>query len=217
MANGKRNVSAKSDRRTPWPAILGNRSASIVALTASYFSYGYVAWIFFAWIYIYLAQERGLNLKTSAVYAMFPFIAMTAGSLLGGAVCDRMVRHHGLRVGRCLVPSISFTVTAVLLIVGSRAHDAQAAGLVLAGGAGVLYLAQSSFFAAAADIAGEQVGVVSGLINMGGQIGGACTASLTPLIAAHCGWEMSFLTAASLAILGALAWIIVDPDSARAS
>jgi cyanate permease len=46
---------------------------------------------------------------------------------------------------------------------------------------------------------------------MGAQIGGACTTSLTPLIAAHFGWQMSFFVAALFAILGALAWLIVDP------
>jgi ACS family glucarate transporter-like MFS transporter len=99
----------------------------------------------------------------------------------------------------------------MLLLIGSRAHDARAAAVILALGAGVLYLAQSSFFAVSADIAGEYTGVVSGMVNMGGQIGGACTASLTPLIAKHFGWEMSFLTAAALCLCGGLAWLAVDP------
>jgi ACS family glucarate transporter-like MFS transporter len=50
-------------------------------------------------------------------------------------------------------------------------------------------------------------------MNMGCQIGGAVTASLTPLIAAHFGWEASFLTATILAALGALAWLTVDPNA----
>jgi ACS family glucarate transporter-like MFS transporter len=50
-------------------------------------------------------------------------------------------------------------------------------------------------------------------MNMGAQIGGACTTSLTPLIAAHFGWQMSFFVAALLAALGALAWLIVDPKA----
>jgi MFS transporter, ACS family, glucarate transporter len=53
-------------------------------------------------------------------------------------------------------------------------------------------------------------------MNMGGQIGGAVTASLTPLIASHFGWEASFLTAAIFATSGALAWLVVNP-SARLS
>jgi ACS family glucarate transporter-like MFS transporter len=40
------------------------------------------------------------------------------------------------------------------------------------------------------------------------------TASLTPLIAARYGWTASFLTAAVLCFLGALAWLVVDPQKA---
>ena len=59
----------------PWAKIF--RSKEVFALTSSYFAFGYVAWIFFAWFYIYMAQVRGFNLKTSAAFSMLPFIAMT--------------------------------------------------------------------------------------------------------------------------------------------
>jgi ACS family glucarate transporter-like MFS transporter len=49
-------------------------------------------------------------------------------------------------------------------------------------------------------------------MNMGGQTGGALTASLTPWIADRCGWTASFLVAAGLCALGALAWLFVNPD-----
>ena len=48
-------------------------------------------------------------------------------------------------------------------------------------------------------------------MNMGCQVGGAVTASLTPWIASRFGWEMSFLLATILAALGALAWLFVNP------
>lgn len=48
---------------------------------------------------------------------------------------------------------------------------------------------------------------------MGCQIGGAITASVTPLIAAHFGWIASFMTAAALAVLGGLAWLLVNPSA----
>jgi MFS transporter, ACS family, glucarate transporter len=201
---------AYGKRTIPWLRILSSRS--ILGLTVSYFSFCYVAWMFFAWMYIYMAQVRGLNLKTSAVYAMLPFIAMTVGCLLGGVVSDWIVTRYGLRTGRCLLPGMSLVATAVLLVVGSRAHSAAVAALVLACGAGVLYLAQSAFWAVSADVAGEYTGVVSGMMNMGGQIGGACTASLTPVIAARFGWDMSFVAGAALVVIGGLAWMAIDPN-----
>jgi len=193
----------------PWAKIF--RSKEVLALTASYFAFGYIAWIFFAWFYIYMAQVRGLNLKASAAFSMLPFIAMTFGSLGGGVVSDWIATRFGLRRGRCLLPALSFALTAILLVSGSRVHSAAVAGVILACGAGVLYISQSAFWAVAADIAGESVGVVSAIMNMGGQAGGACTASLTPLIAAHFGWEMSFLSAASVAVLGGAAWMVINP------
>ena len=60
-----------------------------------------------------------------------------------------------------------------------------------------------------ADIGKTSAGTVSGLMNMGGQMGGALTATLTPAIAMHFGWMASFLVAAALCVLGALAWIPV--------
>ncbi len=196
-------------RAIPWKRIL--RSKELVAITASYFTFGYVAWVFFGWFYIYLAQARGLNLKTSAVYSILPFVGMTIGCLLGGVGSDWMARRYSLRTGRCFLPFVSMSLTAVLLVLGSRAEHAETAGLLLACGAGLLYVAQSCFWAVTADFAGEFAGLVSGVMNMGAQIGGACTASLTPYIAARFGWQWSFFVAALLAVAGALCWLIVNP------
>jgi ACS family glucarate transporter-like MFS transporter len=63
------------------------------------------------------------------------------------------------------------------------------------------------------DIAGPSTGVFSSIINMGGQIGGAVTASLTPWIAQRYGWTTSFAIAAVLAIVSALCWLTVRPES----
>ena len=202
-------TSTISQRRIPWSRLL--RSREVLALAGSYFSFGYVAWIYFAWLFIYLAQVRGLNLKSSALYTTLPFIAMTIGCLVGGIISDAIASRFGIRAGRTIVPGCALAVTAVLLIVGSRAHEARSAALVLALGAGVLYLAQSAFWAVAADIGGENTSIVSAVVNMGAQLGGATVASLTPVIANHYGWTMSFVVAAMLALGGGVAWLLIDP------
>ncbi|MGA8035460.1 MAG: MFS transporter [Candidatus Acidiferrales bacterium] len=194
----------------PWTNILASRS--VLAVTIAYFCYGYVAWIFFSWFFIYLKKVRGLDLKTSAAYGMLPFIAMTICCLLGGLLNDRISKRQGKRAGRVGVAVFSMALTAVFLILGSRAADAHLAGVVLAGGAGALYLSQSSFWSVTADIGGASSGSVSGLMNMGAQLGGALTASLTPWIADRFGWTASFHVAAALCLIGAFTWLLVDPD-----
>jgi len=193
-----------------WPVIL--QSKAVWAITLSYFSFGYVAWIFFSWFYIYLAKVRGLDLKSSAFYSTLPPLAMVACSLFGGFVNDRLTNRYGKRAGRCGVAVFALLLAALLLILGSHAASARVASLVLAGGAGALYLAQSSYWSVTADIAGSSAGSASGFMNMGAQLGGAVTAVLTPVIAAHLGWTYPFLVAATFSALGAVAWLVVDPS-----
>ena len=193
----------------PWRRVV--RSREVWAVTLSYFCYGYVAWIFFSWFYRYLAKVRGLDLKASAFYTMLPFLAMLVCCLLGGttqrpahqvartaarplrtrSICNGGRRHfHRLRLAGSERPAGQRRARrrrrcAVFLpeffLVGHRRHRRRSSGSV------------------------------SGFMNMGGQIGGAVTGSLTPWIAARYGWTTSFLVAAALCLLGALSWLAVNP------
>ncbi len=203
-----------ADDRILWSTILSSKN--VWAVTLAYFCFGYVAWIFFTWFFIYLATVRGLNLKASASYTTLLFLSMAACSPLGGAISDKLTKLHGKRIGRCGIAVFALLLTAVFLTFGSQVQSAGLASIVLAGGAGALYLSQSSFWSLTADIASGSSGSVSGFMNMGNQFGGALTASLTPAIAARFGWTTSFFVAAGLSVLGAAAWLLVDPQRALA-
>ena len=208
---GLPEANKEAEGALPWSAILSSRN--VWAITFSYFSYCYVTYIFFTWFFIYLSRVRGLDLKASAFYSMLPFIAMACGAPLGGWVADWITKHHSERVGRCGVAIFGLMLAAGFLALATQVKSARLASIVLAGGAGAIYLSQSAFWAVTADIAGKSAGTVSGLMNMGGQIGGAVTASLTPWIADRFGWTASFLVAASVCFAGSLAWLFVNPKT----
>jgi ACS family glucarate transporter-like MFS transporter len=183
----------------------------VALLTLSYFCYGYVAYIFFTWFFKYLSEVRGLNLRESAVYAMLPFVAMALASWLGGLLSDKLVCSIGKRAARCGLAGMSMLIASVFVWAATQVTDARVAALVLAGGAGALYCAQSVYWATSADMGGTYAGFVSGTMNMGGQFGGVVTATLTPYIANTFGWNGSFMCAAIVCLVGAIAWIFVDP------
>src|SRR5580704_14818456 len=203
-------ASNASKALVPWGRVL--QSKEVWAITLSYFCYGYVAWIFFSWFYRYLAKVRGLNLKASAFYTMLPFLAMLVCCLLGGVSNDRLSKRLGLRAGRCGLAAFAIAVAGIFIAFGSQVQSARLASVVLAGGAGALYLSQSSFWSVTVDIAGASSGSVSGFMNTGNQIGAALTATLTPWIASRFGWTTSFLVAAGLCFVGAASWLVVDPS-----
>lgn len=202
-------AAGKSVAGTPWGAIFGNRSFGFLAL--SYFCFGYVAYIYFSWFFTYLASVRGLDLKSSGLYGMFPFIAMAIASPFGGWVSDRLTVQVGARVGRCYVAAFGMGLSALFIALASYVADVRMAALVLAAGSGSLYLAQSAFWTLSADIGRRVAGTVSGLMNMGCQIGGVIVGVLTPILAQSFGWTASFLFTAAVCLVGALAWLFIDP------
>jgi ACS family glucarate transporter-like MFS transporter len=202
-------TAATKSARLSWFTILS--SPTVWMLSLAYFCFGYVAWVFFSWFYLYLARVRGLDLKASSLYATLPFLAMAICSPLGGAVSDALVKHLGPRMGRCSIAILGFALTSIFIVFGSAAQDTRVASFVLAGGAGSLYLSQSAFWAVSADLGGKSAGGLSGFMNMANQIGGMITVSLTPFLAAQFGWNSGFRVAAAVAALGAVAWLFVDP------
>ena len=196
--------------KVPWLRIF--TSIDVMGTALAYVAFCYVAFIFHTWFFIYLKDGRGLDLKSSALFGTLPFIAMTVCCLLGGVISDWLVKHKGQYVGRSLFGAFTLFLAACFLIVGSQAQDSTVAVLVLAGGAGALYLGQATYWAVAADFGGPFTGVVSGLINMGGQIAGAITASLTPWFAVHYGWETAFYVAAGLCFVCMFPWFFVNPN-----
>ena len=178
-----------------------------------YFRPGYTSWVFFSWFFLYMAQARGLNLKTSAEFTMMPFACMTVFCLGGGFTSDFLPRTRSVARGPVL-PGLERPVllTAIFLVAGSRVPDAFSAAVLLSLGAGCLYFGQSIFWSVSTDLAGKNSGVFSSIMNMSCQIGGALTASLTPWLAQHYDWKMPFTVSASLVLLGALAWLLVHPE-----
>jgi ACS family glucarate transporter-like MFS transporter len=200
--------------RLPWRVMFASKD--VWSITLSYFCFGYVAYIFFTWFFTYLTVVRKLNLRTGSYYTMLPFIAMSVCSGLGGLISDAVCRRSGRRWGRCGVAAAGLGLAAVFVGFGSRANSAATASVILAGGAGALYIAQSAYWALSADLGGRSAGALSGFMNMGAQSASAVSATLTPWVAERFGWTASFYIAAGMCALGALAWLFVNPDRSLA-
>jgi ACS family glucarate transporter-like MFS transporter len=193
-----------------WGTMLASKD--VWALTLSYFCFCYTPTIFFTWFFTYLTRERGLNLQAASYLTMLPFLAMSLGSAIGGWIADIISRHYGRGWGRCGVAGIGMVGAGMFIAAALHVSTAAAASVILALGAGSLYLAQSAYWALSADYGKGSSGSLSGFMNMTGQAGGAVAAITTPLIAAHFGWTTSFLTAAGLCVIGAALWLVINPN-----
>ena len=198
-------------RPLSWREILGNRHMRL--LTLAYFCFGYTAFIFFTWFFTYLSTVKNLDLKSSGWYGMLPFIAMSVACAFGGWFSDRLTVSRGKRIGRCFTAAFGMALAGICVALATQVEDARFAAMVLAAGSGSLYLSQSAFWTLSADYGRSSAGAVSGVMNMGCQLGGAAVAQVTPIIAESFGWTSSFLVTAAAAGIGAVCWLMIDPHA----
>lgn len=196
--------------RVPWKGLLGRRD--LWCLTAAYFAFGYVLYIYFTWFYLYLIRVRGVEPGTAGLYTIAPFAVSTIAAPMGGWLTDRLSRHFGRRRGRCGPGMASLVLSAALITLGASAKTAAIAITLLSLAAGMLYLGVATYWAASIDLCKAYAGTASGFMNMGANLGGALSPSLTPLIAREYGWPSALYFAAAVALLGAVFWFGVRPD-----
>lgn len=201
----------REERLLSWKEIIANRHVRL--LTVSYFCFGYTAFIFFTWFFTYLSSVRGLDLKSSGIYGMLPFIAMAIACAAGGWFSDKISISRGKYMGRCVPAAVGMFLAAVFVALATQVSDARLAALVLALGSGALYISQSAFWTLSADLGRSSAGSVSGFMNFGCQIGGAAVAQITPIVAENFGWTTSFLVTSAACIVGAICWLLIDPSA----
>jgi len=168
------------------------------------------AWQTFSfWIPLYLATERGMDLKQIALFAWLPFLAADAGGILGGYLSPFLMRR-----GVALVPSrvAGVALGAVLMIapgcIGLAASPYVAIALFCVGGfahqmiSGLINTLSADVFAPA------EVGTANGFIGQAGWIGGLIFSLLIGQLADTVGFAPLFAALAVFDLIGAAVLIL---------
>jgi ACS family glucarate transporter-like MFS transporter len=195
--------------RIPWKS--WRHTPSVRWLVLSYTCLGYVAYIYLSWFYLYLVDVRGFTVLQSGLYAAAPFLAILVFCPLGGWVTDRLAVRQGLARGRRLVGLTGMVLAAVFIGGGGTIDSPYWAIAALSIGAGWLYFSVGAYWASTSDLSKTHAGSLSGLMNMGANLGGAISPTLTPWIAEQGGWPLSLSIAALIAFAGGLMWLWINP------
>ena len=201
-------ISAASS--SPPNAVFWNKNAWL--LTTSYFLNNYAFYVFVFWFFPYLVQVRHFDIIEGSWIATAPWVLTIVLAPLGGSVSDSLVRSFGETWGRRILPLLSMPAAALLLFLGAREQNPYLAVAALTLCEGLIMFSDPVFWAAAIRIAPQSAGRSSGLMNMGGNLGGFVSASLTPWLASRIGWIGSLHFTAALTVLGGLLWFWIPPQ-----
>jgi ACS family glucarate transporter-like MFS transporter len=186
-------------------------------LVLSYACLGYVAYIYMSWFYLYLVNVRGFNVLRGGFFAAAPFLAILISCPLGGWATDRLALRCGLTQGRRVIGLAGMVLAAAFIALGAMMESPYLAIASLSLGAGWLYFSVGAYWASTSDLSHTHAGSLSGLMNMGANIGGTLSPTITPWLANQWGWPISLATAAFIAFIGGILWLKIDPGRGLAS
>jgi sugar phosphate permease len=196
--------------QVPWGLIL--RSGNLWFICLMYFCYAYSIWIYLSWYPTYLRESRGFTLTQMGFWHMVPLIAATIGDTVGGWLSDHLARGSGnLRFARRSVAITGFVFAAVFIIPAALTSDRHLSVAFTTAALFFLEMTVGVSWAVAMDVGPEYAGSVSGVMNMCGNFGGAIASPAVPYLVRYFNWQMPFLVAGGLCLLGAILFLRIDP------
>jgi MFS family permease len=197
----------------PVDRLLGDRRLWL--LTLGYAAVGYLQYLFFYWLHYYFSEVLHMDKAESRYYTSLPNLALAAGMFLGGWLTDRTARWLPSVTGRTLVPKVGMSLSAVLLVCGIFAQDRCWIVLWFTLSMGMLGLSEASFWTMVIEVGRERGGTAAAIMNTSGNGFGALAPVLTPWIGKHLGWHWALGLGAVIALLGALCWFGITPNSGK--
>jgi len=195
----------------PWARLL--RSRNLIVVCAMYFCAIYGWYFFMTWLPQYLERARGFDIREIGVLAALPWIAIAAGCFFGGVISDSLVRKRGRRFGLRAPGIVGLPIAAGMIVGAILTPSAALATAFLTAAAGFAALGIASAWATCLAIGGRHGGVVSGAMNMFGNLGGTVCPIVFGQSLQHLGsWNVPLASVAVLYVVSGLMWLLVDPE-----
>ena len=143
--------------------------------------------------------------------AGLPLILSVVADLVGGVSTDYASRRFGLRWGRAGVGVISCLGAAIAMLIGAGIDDPVSAAILIAIAAAFSNLMLGASWGSCIDIGGGRTGLIGGVMNTAGQIGGILSPIiLAQIVARFASWSAPLYLTGILYGMGAAAWCMVD-------
>ncbi|KAK6918372.1 Major facilitator superfamily [Dillenia turbinata] len=165
----------------PWKLILSK--APVWALIISHFCHNWGTFILLTWMPTYYNQVLKFNLTESGLFCVLPWLTMAAFANIGGWIADSLV-SKGLSITavRKIMQSIGFLGPAFFLTQLSHVRTPALAVLCMACSQGLDAFSQSGLYSNHQDIGPRYAGVLLGLSNTAGVLGGVFGTAATGYI-----------------------------------
>jgi ACS family glucarate transporter-like MFS transporter len=161
-------------------SVLSSRNMWLAML--QYMASNFTFYFTLTWMYPYLKDRFALGGVEAGLYAMIPLFAGAAGNWISGLWVDSLYRKRTLRISRSLPAISGFILAAIGMLMMAHIETPQVAIIFLAVAIFGADMTLSPSWAFCIDIGKENSGVVSGTMNMAGNLGAFVTIIAFPYL-----------------------------------
>ena len=204
--------SAATGNVVPWAQILTSPAMFWMCAQQCFRAAGYI--FFSTWFATYLQEARGVKIISSGLLTMLPLLADVAGSLLGGAVSDAVLRRTGsVRLARKGLSIVAMLACALLTFSAWFCSDVLVIVLVISAGTFCAAVGNPCSCAITMNMGGEHVATVMSMMNMSGNLGAALFPLAVPwLLRATGSWNAVLIGFATLYVAAAVCWLMLKTE-----
>ncbi len=197
---------------TAWGRFI--RSPQFWAIGLQYFFLILIQSFYTTWLPTYLVRDRGFSLTAMGFASSLPWVALFVMVFVTGALADSVYRRTGSKwASRVPFAMAGFIISALFLILGSRATSPVLLIIFLMISLGAIGLTQVSIWSATQDLSPTFTGSVAGWTNFWGNFSAALGPIFTALLVGlTTNWATALLVMAIAGGLGAILWLFVHPE-----
>jgi sugar phosphate permease len=186
--------------RTTWGMILGH------------FGGVYMFWIYTAWLPGYLEIERHMSVRYTGWAAAIPLAWGMLGGILGGYVCDILLRRGVAPVNSRKYPAAISVLGAAACTLGAAYVTSNAMAIVFISGALFLlsFTGSCAWSAASVVAPANCTASIGSMMNFGGYLAAAMAPAVTGVIVQATGsFVPALLVGALIGVAGAASWVFI--------
>lgn len=201
------NSMARCDlqKSIPWKLLLSKKP--VWALIGSHFCHNWGTFILLTWMPTYYNQVLGLDLKSSGLFSVLPWITMAVSANVGGWIADGLVaKGWSVTAVRKLMQSLGFLGPAFFLTQLGNVSTVPEAVLCMMAAQGFDAFSQSGLYSNHQDIGPQYSGVLLGMSNTAGVLAGVLGTAATGYILQNGSWDDVWGLAVGLYLLGTAIW-----------
>lgn len=168
------------------------------------------------WMLPYITDRFQVDIVQAGIYSMFPLFAGAAGNWFSGWMVDILYKTKGsLKISRRVPAMIGFLFAAVGMVMVTVVESPIVAVMFMSLAIFGADMTLSPSWSFCIDIAKERAGVISGTMNMAGNLGAFITIIAYPyLFAATSSHVPFFYICGVLSISAIVMWLFMKPDIA---